>query len=150
MKWDELKTEPCSVARTLSVIGEKWTILILRECFRKNTRFDGFEAALGLPRAVLSARLKTLQEDGVLEKKINPEHAGRFDYILTKKGRDLRPVLLTMLAWGDQYMMDKPTMIVKHTLCGCDIVPELYCPKCQNKLEAEETRVVEVTQSSPL
>jgi len=150
MKLQNLKAEPCSVARTMSVIGEKWTILILRECFRNTTRFDQFENALGLPRALLAARLKTLLEEGVVEKKADPAHAGRFDYILTEKGNDLRPVLLTMLAWGDKYMTEQPTMVVKHTQCGSEIVPRLYCPDCQEELKTEDIRVVPLIHSDKL
>ena len=142
MKWQELRAEPCSVARTLAVIGEKWTILILRECFRGTSRFDQFETALRLPRALLSARLKSLLDEEVLEKKPDPTHAGRFDYILTEKGKELRPVLLTMLAWGDKYMTETPTMVVKHSQCGCEIIPRLYCPECSEELKAEDINVI--------
>jgi DNA-binding HxlR family transcriptional regulator len=140
MKWQNLNAEPCSVARTLSVIGERWTILILREAFRNVTRFEDFEAALGLPRALLAQRLKELVEKEVFEKKQDPAHARRFDYILSSKGKELRPVLLTMLAWGDKHMTDKPAIIVSHTRCGHDITPELHCPKCNKKLENSEVK----------
>ena len=141
MKWHELQSEPCSVAKTLSVIGERWTILILREAFQKITRFDAFEAKLKIPRAVLAERLKALVANGVMEKRPDPNHARHFDYVLTEKGRDLRPVLLTMVAWGDQYMNDNPTMFVHHHSCGKDITPVLYCPDCDEALEPGNFKV---------
>lgn len=143
MKWQNLESERCSVARTLSVIGERWTVLILRECFRQVTRFDAYEAALGIPRAVLTLRLKSLVEEGVLEKQVDPAHARRFNYLLTEKGLDLRPVILTMLVWGDKYKADDvPPMLIKHTRCDHIIIPELHCPECKEKILNTEVKTV--------
>ncbi len=142
MKWQELKTEPCSVARTLSVIGEKWTILILRDCYRGLTRFDAFEKSLGIPRALLSERLKRMVIEEILIKQADPNHAKRFDYILTQKGWDLRAVTLTMMAWGNKYMSQTVApMEIRHLNCNHMITPELHCPVCAKKLDPKEIEV---------
>jgi len=143
MKRQGLKSEPCSIARTLSIIGERWTVLILRECFRNVSRFDAFEAVLKIPRAVLADRLKMLVEEGVLEKQEDKDHARRYSYILTPKGLDLRPILLTMLAWGDKYQQTGlPPKVVEHLPCGHVITPVLRCPECHDEVHAGNTRVI--------
>lgn len=142
MKWQSLNAEPCSIARTLAVIGERWTVLILRECFRNVSRFDHFEKRLGIPRAQLADRLKGLVSEGVLARKQDPFHARRFDYILTEKGQELRPVLLTMLAWGDKYKQDGlPPKVVYHKACGHEITPTLSCPHCKEALKPGDYEV---------
>jgi len=143
VKWQDLSSEPCSVARTLSIIGERWTVLLLRECFRKVSRFDEFEASLGIPRALLARRLKSLVEQGILSKHQDQNHARRFDYVLTDKGWELRPVILTMLVWGDKHMADgDPPMLIKHKPCNHIITPELHCPECQTPILNSDIRVV--------
>ncbi|WP_025898352.1 winged helix-turn-helix transcriptional regulator [Sneathiella glossodoripedis] len=142
MKWQQLNAEPCSIARTLAVIGERWTVLILRECFRDVSRFDQFEKRLGIPRAVLSDRLKQLVEEGILEKRSDPEHARRFDYILTAKGYDLRPVLLTMLEWGDKYKQDGlPPKYIYHHKCAHEVSPKITCSHCDEELRRGEYEI---------
>ena len=136
MKWQNLDAEPCSIARTLAVIGERWTVLILRECFRDVTRFDQFEKRLGIPRALLAERLKSLVSDGVLIRQPDPLHARRFDYLPTEKGNELRPVLLMMLAWGDKHKQtDAPPKYVFHKDCGHEVTPKLSCSNCGEALE---------------
>src|SRR5271169_5800302 len=94
----------CSVAATLSVVGDPWTLLILRDAFYGVRRFDEWQARLGVARNVLAARLKSLVEHGVLEARLYSEHPPRKDYVLTAKGRDLRPVLLALKTWGDRHV----------------------------------------------
>ena len=131
MRWRELAEEPCSVARTLSVIGDRWTILILRECFFKVRRFEAYEQRLGIPRRVLSDRLKTLVEQGVLTRVPYQDRPLRYEYRLTDKGRDLRPVLLAMLAWGDKHMApDGPPIRFRHLPCGETFTLTAICPTC--------------------
>jgi len=139
MRWQDLETETCSVARTLSVIGDRWTPLILRECFFGNTRFDAFEKRLGIPRRVLSDRLKMLVEKGVLRREPYQGHARRFDYLLTERGRDLRPILLTMIAWGDKHMpmAGGPPRRVRHLDCGAVMTPVLHCSACGGAITAD-------------
>lgn len=98
MKWDDIGTLNCSVARTLAVLGDRWTMLILRNAFLGCRRFDAFQAQLGLTRHVLAERLARLVDDGVLVKRAYQERPPRFEYRLTEKGRDLYPALLALMA----------------------------------------------------
>ncbi len=100
MKWHELDQAVCPVARALSVVGDRWTLLILRDCFLGRTRFDAFIESLGLTRHVLSDRLARLVSAGVLEKRLYGTRPPRYDYVLTERGRALGPVLLALKDWG--------------------------------------------------
>jgi DNA-binding HxlR family transcriptional regulator len=93
----------CSIAKPLAFLGERWSVLILRDLFLGRRRFDEFQTSLGVATNVLSQRLGTLTEEGIVERRRYSEHPERFEYVLTEKGRDLQPVLLALLAWGDRY-----------------------------------------------
>lgn len=93
----------CSLAQTLSVIGERWTLLILRDIFFGLSRFDELQQNLGIARNILSERLKALVAEGILERRPLPEDGRGFAYQLTEKGRDLQPILLAMTQWGDRW-----------------------------------------------
>jgi DNA-binding HxlR family transcriptional regulator len=132
----------CSIARTLDVVGEWWTLLVIRDITFGNRRFDSIQANLGVARNVLADRLATLVEHGVLERRRYQEHPDRFEYALTDMGRDLYPVLLTLMAWGDKYLSpDGPPGIVHHTVCDHDTVPTLVCSSCGETLGNREIRV---------
>ena len=92
----------CSLAQTLSVVGERWSLLIIRDASFGVSRFDDFQKSLGVARNMLSTRLKQLTEAGILVR--TPDEQGRFEYRLTEKGWDLMPVLLAMTHWGDRHM----------------------------------------------
>lgn len=98
----------CSIARTLDVVGDRWTLLILRDVFRGIHRFDGFLESLPIARNVLSERLAHLVERGVLRRVQYAEHPPRFEYRLTRSGRELYPVLLALMDWGDRHLGSKP------------------------------------------
>ena len=104
MKWQSVGEQPCSVARTLSVMGDRWTMLILRNAFLGIRRFDDFQSSLGVTRHVLAERLKRLVEHEILKKTPYQDRQERFEYRLTEKGHDLQPILLTLTAWGDKWM----------------------------------------------
>lgn len=143
MRWEELDQQPCSLARTLAVIGDKWTLLILRDCFLGIRRFDEFERRLGITRHVLAGRLKKLVEHGVLAKVAYQQRPLREEYRLTAKGRDLHPVMLTLVSWGDQHMADQrgaPVLHV-HTACGQVMKPVLVCSECAEPVTARDVRV---------
>ena len=91
----------CSLAQTLDVIGERWTLLILREAFFGKKRFEEFQKGLGIARNILTSRLNRLVDEAILEKR--PIEASRYEYVLTAKGLDLQPVLLAMTHWGDRH-----------------------------------------------
>lgn len=104
MKWDELSDDWCPVARTLSVIGDRWTILIVRDCMLGVSRFEGFQKSLGVTRHILADRLRRLVEAGVLEKKPYQKRPPRYDYVLTPRGRGLADVLTALRDWGREHM----------------------------------------------
>jgi DNA-binding HxlR family transcriptional regulator len=109
----------CSVAQCLEVVGEWWSMLILRDVFLGVTRFDEFQRRLGISRNILNQRLSRLVDAGVLVKVPYREHPPRFDYRLTDKGRDLWPVLTAMRQWGDEYAAPSgPPILVTHKGCG--------------------------------
>src|ERR1700683_4649257 len=103
MQWRSVKEARCSVARALSVVGERWTMLILREAFLGHRRFDEFQAATGIARNILSTRLQALVAKGIFERNDDgPER--HVEYRLTEKGLDLYPVLISLMRWGDTWM----------------------------------------------
>jgi len=122
----------CSVAGTLEVVGDPWTLLILRDAFAGVSRFEQWQERLGVARNVLAARLKALVSHGVLERRPYSEHPPRFEYVLTAKGRDLSPVLLTLAAWGDRHIyggQGGPTQYM-HPACGQRFSARLTCEAC--------------------
>jgi DNA-binding HxlR family transcriptional regulator len=111
-KWDELATDWCPVARAMSVIGDRWTLLIVRDCFLGKSRFDEFQKSLGITRHVLSDRLKRLVELGVLERNAYSERPLRYTYTLSEKGRDFAPALIGLKDWGKKHMpIRKPAAV---------------------------------------
>jgi DNA-binding HxlR family transcriptional regulator len=121
----------CSIARTLGVVGEKWTLLVLREAFYGIRRFDDFHAALGCARNLLATRLKTLVTHGLLERVAYQDDVGRsrHEYRLTDKGRDLFPVVVALMQWGDRWTADDsgPAARLLHRDCGEPVTVELSC-----------------------
>ena len=121
--------QDCSLARALEVIGERWTLLILRDAFYGVRRFSDFQAHLDVPKAVLSARLAGLVEDGILERRPDPGRAGRHVYELTPAGRELWPVLHSLLVWGGKHRFPN-SRVFRHVACGTQIDERGACPKC--------------------
>jgi DNA-binding HxlR family transcriptional regulator len=126
--WDRSR---CSVAGTLSVVGEKWSLLVLREAFLGVRRFADFQRVLGAPRAVLTDRLNTLVEQGVL-RRVPYQAEGerqRHEYRLTQKGIDLHPVLVALMRWGDQYLAEdgEVPLELRHRDCGEPVHQVLVC-----------------------
>src|SRR5260370_5204041 len=107
MRWNKLEEEACSVARTVSVIGDRWTLLILRDCFLRVRRFEEFQARLGITRPLLASRLRKLVKDFVLAKVPYQERPLRYEYRLTQKGLDLYPIVMSIVHWGDVHMAGK-------------------------------------------
>lgn len=130
MKHDELQNVYCSVARTWSVIGERWTMMILRECFRGETRYDHFRSQLGLGSNVLNDRLRLLAAEGILERVPYQDNPPRHEYRLTTKGADLYPVLVALMSWGDRYEVDVPPVRLVHRGCGHAAEPRMTCAHC--------------------
>jgi DNA-binding HxlR family transcriptional regulator len=124
--------ETCSIARTLDVIGERWTILVLREAFMRVRRFDEFQRNIGLARNILSARLRKLVEAGVLARRQYSEKPSRFEYRLTERGLDLYPALVALMEWGDRHVANPagPPVTLRHRGCGRDSMPHMVCSEC--------------------
>jgi DNA-binding HxlR family transcriptional regulator len=132
----------CSVAQCLEVVGEWWTMLILRDAFLGVTRFDVFQERLGIARNVLQARLTRLVEAGVLERVPYSEHPPRYDYRLTPKGRDLWPVVNAMRQWGDQYAAPNGApMSLMHRSCGHEAKGVIVCSECGGPMSARTVQV---------
>ncbi len=133
----------CSVAQCLEVVGEWWSMLILRDAFLGVTRFDQFQERLGISRNVLNQRLATLVEAGVLVKVPYNDHPPRHDYRLTDKGRDLWPVVTTMRQWGDKYAAPEgPPLQLVHKGCGEISDAVLTCTTCGEPIGARDVRAV--------
>jgi DNA-binding HxlR family transcriptional regulator len=134
---------PCSIARTLDIVGEKWALLAVREVFLGNRRFDEMVRRIGAPRDTLAARLRTLVGAGILERRPYSEHPARFEYHLTAAGRDLYPVIVTLMHWGDQYLAGEagPPLVLEHH-CGHQVTAQLVCQACGEPLNPRDTRPV--------
>jgi DNA-binding HxlR family transcriptional regulator len=130
----------CSIARTLDAIGEWWTVLILRDLFAGMTRYDEIQRDLGIASNVLAARLKKLRDAGLVERTPDPGDARRWCYALTPAGRDLYPVLLTMMAWGDKWLAapGKQPVLIVHDRCGQATAAVPTCSVCHEPLTLEE------------
>src|SRR5215467_6152493 len=131
---------PCSIARTLDLVGEKWALLAVREVFLGNRKFDGMVKRTGAPRDTLAARLRTLVGAGILERRQYSEHPARFEYHLTPAGRDLYPVITTLMRWGDKYLAgpEGPPLVLQHH-CGNTAVAQVVCQACGEPLQPRDT-----------
>ncbi|MFD9910370.1 winged helix-turn-helix transcriptional regulator [Streptomyces sp. NPDC059063] len=130
---------PCVIADTLALVGEKYSLLVLREVFLGARRFDQLARNTGAPRDVLTARLRRLVDAGILEKAVYSERPQRFEYRPTAAGLDLEPVLMTLMAWGDRHLRgphDRP-MVIEHT-CGHELVPVVTCTECGDEVRHED------------
>ena len=127
----------CSIARTLDIVGEKWALLAVREVFLGNRRFDEMVRRIGAPRDTLAARLRALVGAGILERRQYNEHPARFEYHLTQAGRDLYPVILTLMRWGDTYLAgsEGPPLILEHR-CGHRLTAQVVCEACGEPVTA--------------
>lgn len=134
----------CSVAQSLEIIGEWWTLLILRDLFLGVRRFDDFVARLGISRNILTNRLDTLVDAGVVERRAYDEARGRYDYLLTDKGRALWPVLTALRQWGDEWVVGegREPLLLEHRDCGHQTNVVATCDSCGEKLDARSVRVI--------
>lgn len=136
-------SEACSIKRTLDVFGEKWTFLVLRDAFYGVRRFEDFQRHIGCARNVLSSRLAALVEEGVLRREPyrEPKSRPRYEYRLTDKGRDLLPILLALMQWGDRWEAgsEGPTVEVRHRGCGAAVEVVVQCTDGHTGLTARDT-----------
>jgi DNA-binding HxlR family transcriptional regulator len=122
----------CSIARALEVIGERWTLLIVRDAVVGMTRFEEFQDSLGIASNVLTNRLKLLCDEGVLERVPDAERPGRPKYVLTGKGQELGPALFALMKWGDRHYPtpNGPPRLTLHAGCGGNIGLDWHCDRC--------------------
>lgn len=140
----------CSVARTLEIIGEKWALLAVREVFLGNRRFDEMIRRTGAPRDTLAARLRSLVGARILDRVQYSEHPARFEYRLTEAGRDLYPVILTLMRWGDRHLAadEDPPLVLEH-LGDHRLRARVVCEECGEPADTRNTRPVGLPVSGP-
>jgi DNA-binding HxlR family transcriptional regulator len=134
-----LATLPCSLARSLQIIGEWWTLLVLRDiCFGWN-RFEAIHEHLGIARNILKARLDTLADHGMLDRRRYQRHPDRYEYLPTEKTLSLVPAILALVAWGDRWTaQDGPPILFTHQTCGHDTVATVVCSVCSAPLVRDD------------
>jgi DNA-binding HxlR family transcriptional regulator len=143
MKWSDLGSERCSVARSVAVIGDRWTLMLLRDAFLGIRRFDDFERRLRISRSIIADRLKRLVDEGVLRREAYQENPVRHEYRLTDKGMALHPVIMAIVHWGDVHYAGEagPPLLHRHKACGCDFSPVLACSECGEPVGARDVEV---------
>lgn len=131
MKRSDFSNMFCSVARTLDVMGEWWTPLIIRDLLMGNRRFEGLRKSLGISKKILTDRLQSLLASGVIKKHLYEHSPPRYEYVLTEMGEELGPILLAMLSWGDKWLSgEQPPLLVKHIDCGHPLKTRVVCAAC--------------------
>ena len=136
MRWSEIDTVPCPVAQAMSVIGDTWSMLILRDALRGATKFEEFQRATGASRAIVADRLSHLVEHGVFTRVKYEDHPPRYAYCLTPRGRDLQPVLMMLAHWSEQHLAKSPSGKPlrrsgrRHTTCDHNFTPVITCSEC--------------------
>ena len=140
MRWSDIGSEVCSVARALSVVGDRWTLLILREAFLRTRRFRDFQEHLGAARNIVADRLQKLVDEGVLQRHQYQDRPPRFEYRLTEKGRDLYPVVLALANWGDRWLDEGRGRPIEniHKPCGHVTRAVPVCSECGERLDPRD------------
>ena len=127
----------CAVGNTLGMIGERWSLLVLREAFLGVRRFEQLQRHTGMARNILSDRLNTLVASGILRRELYQERPQRYEYRLTEMGLDLYPVLITLMDWGSRHAGGR-AMQLTHKTCGATVMPHLACPECGEPVRARD------------
>src|SRR5262249_49435104 len=130
----------CSIARALEIVGERWTLLIVRDAFLGRSRFDEFQQSLGISRNILSERLNRLVDEGILERVLYQKRPARYAYKLTRKGRDLHLALTGLRQWGDAYLSEKPPKLLRAKADRRPVIAALI-PEDQKHLRVDEVEL---------
>lgn len=138
VEWPSLPGRPCSVAASLHLLGEKWSLLALREISYGNRRFVDIVRNTGAPKDRLAARLRHLEEAGVIERRLYQHRPDRYEYVLTEAGADLSPVLHALVLWGDRWLADTPPVTFEHT-CGEPLEQVTVCRACGVEVSRDDT-----------
>ncbi|WP_456696567.1 winged helix-turn-helix transcriptional regulator [Aeromicrobium sp. P5_D10] len=146
MAWIDYDSGTCSIARTAQILGDRWTVLVVRDMFNGVRRFDALQQHLGIARDILTKRLQLLIDEGLVDKrpiKVEGERA-RHEYVLTAAGRDLRTVLVAILDWGDRHRAgpDGPPVSLRHNDCGAPVHAQLTCESGHQIDAATRTHLV--------
>lgn len=145
MAWAEIGDSICPVARALAVVGDRWTMLILRELFLGTKRFEVFQVQTGMSPHLLSSRLKRLEADGVIDRHRYSDRPVRHEYRLTDKGLDFYPLLLSLRSWGEKWGGyddgAEQVVAITHRRCGHDVGLTLQCPDCGEPFGAKDTQI---------
>ena len=136
------ETQDCSAARALEIVGERWSLMIVRHAiFRGVTRFGDFQRSLGIAKNVMSARLDQFVADGLMERRPHEGGSAYQEYVLTRKGRELQPVIVALTQWGDRWAAPgPPPVILEHAGCGGEIHQHAICDECGEWLELEQVK----------
>ena len=138
MRWSQIDTTPCPLAQTMAIIGDSWTLLLLRDAVRGARKFEEFRQLTGASRAIISERLAHLVEHGILDRVIYQAHPPRYEYHLTSRGRALQPVMMSMAHWAETHL---PALVRpagrRHTVCGNRFKPVLTCSECGEAVTPE-------------
>lgn len=137
MRHASLAAAPCPIARTLDLVGEWWTLLIVRDALLGARRFDDFKAS-GIADNILAARLKKLTEAGILKRRRYQTQPDRYEYLLTDKGGELAPVVLALRTWGKRYTKGPDRSRIVHTSCGGNVEVGFRCATCDKEIDRNE------------
>ena len=140
----DYENQVCSIAATLEVIGERWSLLIVRDVFLGLRRFEQIQADLGIARNILQRRLSTLTDQGVLERRLYHESPPRYEYRLTEKGLDLWPTMVALMQWGDRHASPRagPPIALEHRGCGGAVDGHRTCMECGMPLSVRDVRAL--------
>jgi DNA-binding HxlR family transcriptional regulator len=129
--------QPCPVAKTLELVGDRWTLLAVRDLLRGTKRFQDLLASLpGIAPNILSARLKLMEEHGLVRRHFYSDHPPRAEYELTDKGRELRTIVGALAAWGSRHVYKQARLV--HLECGHPVTVGYYCPDCEDRVKGAE------------
>ncbi len=144
MLYHDYPGQHCSIAASLEVVGERWSLLIIRDILRGKRRFDQIQESLGIARNVLTKRLNSLIEAGIVERRRYQTSPDRYEYFLTEKGLDLWPILMAYLGWGDKYCEPEtgPPRLIVHKECGGEVDDRRICQKCGRQLEVRDAESI--------
>ncbi|WP_429422251.1 winged helix-turn-helix transcriptional regulator [Nocardia sp. GAS34] len=145
------ETQDCSAARALEMVGERWSLMIIRHAlFRGVTRFADFQRSLGIARNVLTARLDKFVEDGLMYRRPHASGSAYQEYILTEKGRELQPVIIALTHWGDRWAAPAdPPVVLTHAGCGGEVRQRTICRHCGEDVPIDEVKAVPTAHDSP-
>jgi DNA-binding HxlR family transcriptional regulator len=137
---NDYANQTCSIAGTLEVVGERWSLLIVRDLLLGVRRFDELQSHLGIARNVLQTRLTRLQEQGVIERRLYQERPRRHEYLLTEKGLDLWPTIVALMYWGDRHAAPPagPPVVIEHRGCGGLVDDHRICRACGSRVEVRD------------